>query len=152
MPSTPPDSPRARAERSYAEFTAALTDRDVDTAGAAILALEEALAVRGAGPGSRYPDHARRILRGMVLELADAAFDGLADPRRRSEPLVGALLEQRAAARDRHDFVIADELRDRLAAAGVDVRDSPTGVEWSIRAVRDTRPRPRSKPASRGNE
>jgi hypothetical protein len=42
--------------------------------------------------------HARRVLRAMVLELAGAAADGLADRRPVLEPLVTALLEQRTAA------------------------------------------------------
>ena len=53
-------------------------------------------------------DHARRTLRGMVLELASAARDGLADPAARLAPLVDALLERRAAARSARDFATAD--------------------------------------------
>jgi cysteinyl-tRNA synthetase len=49
--------------------------------------------------------------------------------------LVGDLLEQRAAARAARDFAAADEVRDRLTAAGVSVEDSPTGPTWTLKGV-----------------
>jgi len=130
----PPTSLRAAAERARAAFDAAMTDRDADAAAAAVLELEQAITEWTADTlQSDDGDHARRTLRGMVLELAGAARDGLADPATRVAPLVDALLERRAAARSAGDFATADALRDRLAAAGVEVRDGPSGVEWSLR-------------------
>jgi cysteinyl-tRNA synthetase len=111
-----------------------MTARDADAAASAVLELEQAIADWTADTlQSDDSDHARRTLRGMVLELAGAAHDGLADPATRVAPLVDALLERRAAARSVGDFATADALRDRLAAAGVEVRDGPSGVEWSLR-------------------
>jgi cysteinyl-tRNA synthetase len=49
--------------------------------------------------------------------------------------LVGDLLEQRAAARAARDFAAADEVRDRLTAAGVSVEDSPDGPTWTLKGV-----------------
>ncbi|WP_122818743.1 cysteine--tRNA ligase [Nocardioides pantholopis] len=46
--------------------------------------------------------------------------------------LVAGLLEQRAAARAAKDFATADEIRDRIKAAGLDVTDTPDGPRWSI--------------------
>lgn len=66
----------------------------------------------------------------MVLELAAAARDGLADPAVRIAPLVEALLERRCAAREARDFATADALRDRLVDAGVEVRDGTAGASW----------------------
>jgi cysteinyl-tRNA synthetase len=43
------------------------------------------------------------------------------------------LLERRAAARAARDFATSDTLRDELAALGVEVRDTPSGQETSIR-------------------
>jgi cysteinyl-tRNA synthetase len=130
----PPTSLRAAAERARAAFDAAMTARDADAAASAVLELEQAIADWTADTlQSEDGDHARRTLRGMVLELAGAARDGLADPATRVAPLVDALLERRAAARSAGDFATADALRDRLAAAGVEVRDGPSGVEWSLR-------------------
>lgn len=96
---------RAAADRARAAFDAALTARDADAAGGAVLDLEQAIADWTADTlQSDDADHARRTLRGMVLELATAARAGLADPAARLAPLVEALLERRAAARAAHDF------------------------------------------------
>ena len=127
-------SVRAAADRARVAFDAALAAGDADAAAAAVLDLEQAITDWTADTlQSDDNDHARRTLRGMVLELAAAARDGLADPAARIAPLVDALIERRAAARDARDFATADALRDRLTAAGVEVRDSPSGAQWSVR-------------------
>jgi cysteinyl-tRNA synthetase len=46
--------------------------------------------------------------------------------------LVRGLLEQRAAARAAKDFAAADAIRDQIAAAGIEVEDTPAGPRWSI--------------------
>lgn len=46
--------------------------------------------------------------------------------------LVGGLLEQRAAARAAKDWARADEIRDQLKAAGIDLEDTPDGPKWSL--------------------
>ncbi|CAH0145181.1 cysteine--tRNA ligase [Rhodococcoides fascians] len=46
--------------------------------------------------------------------------------------LVEAELERRATAKATKDWAVADEIRDRLAQAGVDVTDTPNGPEWSM--------------------
>lgn len=56
--------------------------------------------------------------------------DGAA--RRALGPLVDVVLAQRAAARDRKDFAVADALRDGLAASGIVVEDTPVGPRWSL--------------------
>jgi len=133
-PAGGPASLRVATDAARSTFDAALAARDADAAAAAVLDLEQALADWTADTlQSDDADHARRALRGMVLELAAAARDGLADPARRVAPLVEALLERRAAARADRDFALADALRDRLTAAGVEVRDSPDGAGWSLR-------------------
>jgi cysteinyl-tRNA synthetase len=58
----------------------------------------------------------------------DAAASALA-------ALVDDLLAQRAAARAARDFAAADEIRDRLTAAGVSVEDSPDGPTWNLKGV-----------------
>ncbi|MCF8611944.1 cysteine--tRNA ligase [Gordonia sp. HY285] len=47
--------------------------------------------------------------------------------------LIGAELERRAAARAAKDWAVADEVRDRLAEAGVDVTDTPDGAQWALK-------------------
>jgi cysteinyl-tRNA synthetase len=43
------------------------------------------------------------------------------------------LLERRAAARAARDYAASDALRDKLAALGVEVRDTPEGQETTVR-------------------
>jgi cysteinyl-tRNA synthetase len=47
--------------------------------------------------------------------------------------LVEDLLVQRQEARARRDFAAADEVRNRLTAAGISVEDSPDGPTWSLK-------------------
>ncbi len=46
------------------------------------------------------------------------------------DALVAVALEQRQAARQRKDYAAADAIRDRLAAAGIIVEDTPSGPRW----------------------
>lgn len=46
--------------------------------------------------------------------------------------LMDALLAQRADARARKDWAMADAIRDAVAAAGVVIEDTPQGARWSI--------------------
>jgi cysteinyl-tRNA synthetase len=46
--------------------------------------------------------------------------------------LVQAALADRAQAREDKDYAAADAIRDRLAAAGIALEDTPDGVRWSL--------------------
>ena len=46
--------------------------------------------------------------------------------------LVARLVEQRQSARADKDFATADAVRDQLAAAGIEVEDTPHGPRWSV--------------------
>ncbi|AWB88418.1 cysteine--tRNA ligase [Salinibacterium hongtaonis] len=46
--------------------------------------------------------------------------------------LVERLLADRTAAREGRDFAEADRLRDELAAAGIQIEDTPSGPHWSL--------------------
>jgi cysteinyl-tRNA synthetase len=71
-----------------------------------------------------------RLLGLLTPELGgwEAAPD--ADPA--TADRIEALLAERAAARKARDFARADALRDGLAAAGVEVKDTPQGADWSL--------------------
>ena len=59
---------------------------------------------------------------GAQASGADAALDAL----------VQAELERRTQARADKDFATADAVRDRLAAAGITITDTPDGPTWSL--------------------
>jgi cysteinyl-tRNA synthetase len=48
------------------------------------------------------------------------------------DALVAGLLEERAAARAEKDWARADAIRDRIAAAGIAVEDTPDGPQWTL--------------------
>jgi cyanophycinase-like exopeptidase len=132
--STEAPSLRAEADRLDAVFTTALTDRDVDGCVAVILDLEQVLVDWSADTlTSDEGDHARAVLRGMVVRLGALAEAGARDPRQWLAPFVTALLEVRAQARQTRDWATSDRIRDQLAAAGVEVRDTGDGVAWELR-------------------
>jgi cyanophycinase-like exopeptidase len=78
-------------------------------------------------------DRGRAGLRAMIVRLGEAAEVGLRDPREAVGPLVEALLDARRQARAGGRWADADSLRDRLLAAGVEVRDTAEGTEWQLR-------------------
>jgi cyanophycinase-like exopeptidase len=125
---------RADADRLDEIFAAAYADRNVDGCVGAILDLEQVLVDWSADTDiSDDGEHARTVLRRMVLRLGELAANGAADPRTTVGPFVEALLELRATARAARDFATSDQVRDRLVAAGVEVHDTPDGVTWDLR-------------------
>ena len=48
-------------------------------------------------------------------------------------PFIEALLDARRQARAGGRWADADDLRDRLLDAGVEVRDTAEGTEWQLR-------------------
>ena len=108
---------------------------DADGAVAAVLALDDAITAWSADTlQSDEMDRARAARRAMVVQLGQAATDGLRDPRESVAPVVEAALSLRAAVRAERRYDLSDLLRDELAAAGVEVRDTGAGVEWELRS------------------
>lgn len=125
---------RAVAQEAKARFDAVLADGDADGALATCLDLEDAIHAWSADTlQSDDIDVARRLLRAMVVELAESAKQGLQDPRAVLAPIVEVALDARRRVRAAKDFATSDAIRDGLAAAGVEVRDTPDGAEWSLR-------------------
>ncbi|CAN5335540.1 hypothetical protein BH20ACT5_BH20ACT5_14910 [soil metagenome] len=125
---------RAEADAREVEFVAALDRGDAQGCVAAVLALEQILVDWSADTlTSDEGEHARGLLRSMVLRLGELAGRGVRDTRPVVAPYVETLLSLRATARSSGDFAIADRARDGLTAAGVEVRDTPAGTEWSLR-------------------
>jgi hypothetical protein len=123
----------ADAERLYKAFDEAITNGDIDAAVAAVLELETAIVEWSRDTlQSDEPDRARAMLREMVVRLGDVARTGARDPREVVEPFVESVLEARSRSRAAGDYATADALRDRLVAAGIEVRDGPDGSTWDL--------------------
>jgi cyanophycinase-like exopeptidase len=130
----PETSLRGAADRLRAEFDAALARRDVDGCIAAILELEQTLLDWSADTNiSDEGDHARSTLRTMIVRLGELATNGARDPREVIGTYVDLLLDLRGRARGARDYATSDQIRDRLADAGVEVRDTPDGATWDLR-------------------
>ena len=114
-------------------FDDALAARDSDGALSACLELEDAITAWSADTlqGSDR-DVARSILRAMIVDLAAAATSGLQDPRAAVAPLVEVAIDARRRVRAAKDYATSDAIRDGLVAAGIEVRDTPDGVEWDL--------------------
>lgn len=124
---------RADADAARARFDDALAARDVDAAVAAVLELEGAIQAWQADTlQSDDTDHARRVLRALIVRLADVAKQGARDPRSVVSPFVELLLDLRSRARATKDYATSDLVRDGLVAAGIEVRDTPDGVQWGV--------------------
>ena len=114
-------------------FIEALGRGDTRTAVGALLDLDSAITARVRhGEDSPDLDNAAATFRSLIARLGEAAEAGTRDPREAVAPLVEALLELRGRARAARDWATADLVRDRLAAAGVEVRDGPDGSTWVL--------------------
>ncbi|MDQ3886417.1 MAG: hypothetical protein M3308_05255, partial [Actinomycetota bacterium] len=128
-----PSSLQAETERLERTFDAGLQARDVRTAVEAILELEQAIMDWSADTEELDGiDPARATLRQMVARLGELAVRGTYDRRELIAPFVDALIELRDRAREERSWVLADDLRDRLVAAGVQVHDTPEGTRWRL--------------------
>ena len=137
--STPADTPgeslslRAEVDRLRTAFEACLAASDAEGALAAALELEDAIHAWSADTvQGDHVDRARAALRSMLVDLASAASTGLRDEREVLGPVVGVALAARQRAREQRDFAMSDLVRDQLAGAGIEVRDTPDGPEWSL--------------------
>jgi hypothetical protein len=127
---------RTDADAARLAFDAALAGADVDGCVTAILDLEAAIVAWSTDTDQNDDlDHARRVLRALVVRLGDLATAGVRDPREIVGPYVEALLELRSRARAARDYALSDLVRDRLGAAGVEVRDTPAGAQWVLAGV-----------------
>ena len=114
-------------------FIAALGHDQPREAVAALLDLDDAIEARmRAGEDSPDLDNAAATFRSLVVRLGEAAASGTADPRAAIAPFVEALLLLRTRARDAQDWATADLVRERLTAAGVEVRDGAGATSWDL--------------------
>ncbi|MEO1723621.1 MAG: cysteine--tRNA ligase [Pseudomonadota bacterium] len=107
-----------------AEVVAALAD-DLNTP-AAFAALHKAA---GANDGGALAAGAAWL---GLLEPALGGWDATPEADHETASRIDTLLSERAAARKAKDFARADAIRDSLAAAGVEVKDTPRGATWTL--------------------
>ena len=68
----------------------------------------------------------------MIIRLGDASRSGLTDPRDVLGPLVEIALSARSEVRRAKLYDLSDQIRDELALAGVEVRDTADGQMWEL--------------------
>lgn len=125
----------AEVHRLSTAFDSAIAERDAEAATTAVLELEATLHAWSADTfQSDEADRARAALRRMIVRLGELAAPGLRDPRDVLAPWVELLLAERAEARSTGRFADSDRIRQRLEGLGVEVRDTPGGTEWALRA------------------
>ena len=144
--SAPPTAGRARSplladvSRLERAFEGAVAGRRADEAVAAILELDRVILDWSADTlQSDEPDRARAILHALIHRLGETAAVGLRDPRETLRPIVEALIAVRADLRASRLWEAADRLRAGMAAAGIEVRDTPEGPVWVARAPQTSR-------------
>ncbi len=123
----------AALEESIQRFDQAMKQRDALAAVRAVLALEQAMQDWSIDTlQSDVLVRARGTLRSMISQLGDAAIGGVRDPREVVAPFIEAMLSVRATVRAEKRFDLSDVIRDVFASLQIEVRDTPTGVEWSL--------------------
>ncbi len=101
----------------------------------ALAAMHELAATLQRAEDDATRDEARRALLaggwllGILQEDAEAHFTAGGSSSLSNEA-IEALIEARNAARNGKDFARADEIRDELAAAGIELEDTRDGTRW----------------------
>jgi hypothetical protein len=128
VPPVPLPEVMAEAERG---FGAAAGGRDAAAMVAVVLALETAIKQWEADTDEdQGTEQARALLRSLIGRLGRTAARGLADPRDRLRPAVEPLIALRNALRGEGNFAAADAIRHALAAAGLELSDTPGDTRW----------------------
>jgi cysteinyl-tRNA synthetase len=122
----------AAAEPPDALVAALEDDLNTPKAMAELFALARSLN-KATDPDERRQLAAAMLAAGGLLGLLradpEAWFAGHTEGELGSDE-IDALLAERREARARKDFATADEIRDRLAEAGIAIEDGPDGTSW----------------------
>ena len=119
----------AFTEEQQTAFTDALAD-DLNTADA-LTAIYEIVRLANATLNEDSAKEAVQAVYERLTSLLDVL--GIADHSNRDnlDEKIEALIAEREAARKAKDFAKADAIRDELAAQGIQLKDTRTGVTWS---------------------
>ena len=114
-------------------FGIAAAGRDAAAMVEAILGLESAIRQWEADTDEdQGTERAHALLCSLIGRLGQAAQHGPADPKDLLRPAIEPLLQLRNALRGQGDFAAADAIRNALAAAGLDISDTPGGTAWQL--------------------
>jgi cysteinyl-tRNA synthetase len=149
------DGPDAPVGLPCADFTTAMDDDLAVPSALAALhgVVREGNAALAAGDRGAVAGSARSVL-AMARILAVEPAGQAADAGRATtvlDRLVAAELEARAEARAARDWSAADAVRDRLAAAGVVIEDTPEGARWSLTTTEQTTEQTSGRTSGRTN-
>lgn len=98
-----------------------------------ILREESSLSAAGGASALAFLDRINALLGIVRSEYGEAA-----EPQRKTgvdEAWIEAKIAERAEAKKAKDFAKADAIRAELEAQGIELRDTPNGVEWSVRTL-----------------
>jgi hypothetical protein len=122
-------------DRCVLAFESALSTGDANAAALQALTLDDAMEMWSKDMlQSRDPERAKAALRSMIVRLGDAAVGGLRDPRETLGPVIEVALKARLEVRAAKRFDLSDLIRDGLAECGIEVRDTPQGQTWDLKA------------------
>jgi cysteinyl-tRNA synthetase len=134
-PSGPRSEQVATALRNFEKRFADAMNEDFNTAAAIAVVFDFARQsdewIAG-GVGREDLQAADRLMRGLAgdaLGFEWPAPMGGADEAKQNA-LIQLLVDLRTEARRNKDFELSDRIRDRLAALGVNLRDTPEGTRW----------------------
>ena len=127
---------REEVARLEAVFNRSLGECDAPAAVRAILTLEETIQAwsHDTDPSDALAV-ARSALRSAIVCLGEMAENGTGDPADLVRPFVDALLAERIRSREAREWAAADNIRDRLLAAGIELHDTPGGTTWELHSA-----------------
>ncbi len=121
------------ARSAAVRVIALLAAGNVSAVVADIVSVEEVLEEwKGDTSTTNEREQARQILHGLVVQLGEVAVGGTRDLATLVGPIVDVALAARVAARERKDYAASDTIREALVSAGVDVKDTPQGAQWTL--------------------
>ncbi|MBT2487194.1 hypothetical protein J7E96_01285 [Streptomyces sp. ISL-96] len=118
---------------SESRFDAARAAQDAEGMVEAILELEAVIAAWSADmEEDQGGEWARTVLRGMIRQLTQPAQQGMLEPEHTLGRILDPLLSMRRHLRSEGAYELADQLREILAAGGVEIRDTAEASLWQL--------------------